>query len=106
MVLKQMAGERPYVSFYASVVADFVEVVCCYSRFDLAGYGVENFARETANFSHGILACLVEDSDLVAPQHFIFRIAIFRPRRLDDVLGYRPPWGKRVDRPQRSCEVE
>lgn len=98
--------EDSYVSFYAGVVADFVEVVCCYSRFDLAGYGVENFARETADFPHGILPCLVEDSDLVAAEHFILRIAIFRPRGLDNVLGYRPSRGKRVDGSQRSCEFE
>lgn len=78
-------------------MADFVEVVCCYSGFYFAGHGVENFTREAADLSHSILARLVEDCDLVAPEHFIFRVAIFRPRGLDDVLGYRPSWGKRVD---------
>lgn len=65
-----------YVSFYAGFVADFVEVVCCYSWSDFAANNIQNFTGEPADFAHGILAGFIEDRDLVFAEKLVLRIAI------------------------------
>jgi hypothetical protein len=46
-------------------VHNLVEMVGGDARADLAGGGVEHFARQAAHFAHGLLLLLVEDGDLV-----------------------------------------
>lgn len=93
-----MVGELDtYISFNAGIVADLVEVVCCHSRFYFAANDIQDFAGETADFSHGILAGFVKYGDFISTEHFVLGVTILGPRGFNNVVGYWPSGGKRVD---------
>lgn len=87
-----------YVSFYASVMANLVEVIGCDPGFDFAGNDIQYFARESADFPHCILALLVKNCNFVPTEKPVLWIAVFVPWWLRDVIWDWPSRGKGIDR--------
>ena len=114
-----------HVSFYTRFVHDFVEVICCDARLDFSRCDVQDFSCVAADFAHGILLFLIEDSDFVLAdedlqsvdqpcarlltEHALsyllaLRDSIMRIIRMSDSLRYRSSRTKRIHRPQWACK--
>lgn len=73
-VSKEHSGEASHISFYASLVDDFVNVVGSDSRLEGGSGDVEDFTSQAADLAHALLLCLVQDRDLVTADKDLLRV--------------------------------
>lgn len=64
--MSDLSQGSTYIPLYACVVYHLVDVVSGYAGSDLGCGQIEDFSRESTNFSHTVLLFLIEYSDLVA----------------------------------------
>lgn len=96
---------RAYVPFYASFVADFVQVIGGDARFELCSGDIQYFSCQFANFAHRILPLGVQDVDFGPVQPlFALRYASLCPVRVSYGLGDAAPCRKWIDRSNRASE--
>lgn len=64
--ISDLSQYATYIPLYACVVYHLIDVVGGYAGSNLGCGQIEDFSRESTNFSHTVLLFLVEDPDLVA----------------------------------------
>jgi len=62
---------RTYVTFYACIMHDLVNVICRHARLYFSRSDIQNFSCQSTDLAHRILFFLVQDFDLIPDDEFL-----------------------------------
>lgn len=91
-----------YITLYASLVYDLIDVVGRNTRLQFAGSSIQDLTRQAANLAHAFLLFLVKNSDVVTTNDLLLGAGntIAGVVRVGDRLGDCSFGGQRIDRSQ------
>lgn len=97
-----------YITLYASLVDNLIDIVGCDARFQFTSSSIQNLTSQAAHFAHALLLFLVENGDVVAANNLLLgaRNAIAGVVWVGDRLGDRSLGRQRIDGPQRTSVGE
>jgi hypothetical protein len=103
-----MGVNASYITLYASLVDNLINVVCRDSGLQFASSEIQNLTSQSANLTHAFLLLLVQDSNIMAANELLLgtRDTIAGVVRVRDRLGNGSLGGERVDGSQGTAVRE
>lgn len=101
-------ANRSYLALHTSLVDHLIDIVRGHAGLQLAGCNIQDLAGKTADSPHTLLLLLIQDLDAALAKQTLFgdRDAILRVIGIGDGGWDGAPRGQRVDRAQRTGELE